>query len=232
MSLSLSDLQNLCTLISNNSDEPINNIIDLVFTTLFANLCSPGTATTIQQEINNLLITFEQFVRNNTGNLSASDFSNFTNVIKSDPLALISFITTITSQSMTLYYELASSGNITNMSKESIADFVFKVIVFIIIIPVVKTTNTDLLKDNMASLFSLLTIVYNGYMTFVVTEDGFVEIYNWFKKQFAQLKKSKCCVALSQKKSNLVKKDASAQLKIKIHMGYLAKSIQLEAEKV
>jgi hypothetical protein len=238
LTLSLTDLQNLCTTIENSNGEATNQLVTDTFNTLFSNFVTPSTSVAIQQSIISLLTAFEQVAGNASGTLTASDFSNFGATIKADPLVLTSFLATITAQSMTIYNELTTSGNITVMSKESVADFVFRVIVFIIVVSVVKTNNgvTDYLQNNMTQVFSLLTVVYDAYLTFIASNAIFAELWAWLQSEFRALGASKCCVSFkalftSSQKAQVkkIKKVINIKSQITFHNAFISKSIQLFA---
>ncbi|AYV75894.1 MAG: hypothetical protein Terrestrivirus3_163 [Terrestrivirus sp.] len=240
LTLSLTDLQNLCTTIANSNGEATNQLVTDTFNTLFSNLCTPTSSVTIQQSITALLTAFEQVAGNTSGTLTASDFSNFGAAVKADPLVLTSFITTVTAQAMTTYNELATSGNVTNMSQETVADFVFRVIAFIIIVSVVKTNNgaTDYLQTNMTQVFSLLTLTYDAYLTFVASNSAFTELFSWLKSEFVNLESSKCCVsfkALFSPSSQVVaqekrlKRVVNVRSQIAFHNAFISKSVKLYA---
>lgn len=185
--LDLTNLQTVLTTIANGTGS-VDDMVTQTYNAIFGDL---GLSADLSTQISGLLTLMDQFGDNN-GQLTANDFTVFSTTVKSNPLILVSFLSALSTQGIALYNDTKSAGTMPSMSQETVADFVFRLVVFVVVVPVLKTQSgsSNYFVQNVSTIFDLLNALYVAYNTFV-TGGGFTEIYNWLKVKFNLLRS--CC---------------------------------------
>jgi hypothetical protein len=178
--------QTLLTLAQNNTG--INDMVNQTYNALFSGL---GLSSDVQTQINNVLSLIEQYGSNNT-TITTDDFTNFVAAVKQNPFVVYSFISAVVTQGIALYNDAKQYSSVPAMSQETKADFIFRMLVFVIVVPVIKTQTTSqtYFVTNVDTIFEILTIVYSAYNTFF-TSGEFSAVEAWLKQKFSAL--SSCC---------------------------------------
>lgn len=127
---------------------------------------------------------------NNDGNLTIEDFKILEETIKNNKLIALSFFITMTIEGLYIYKPLKDT--IKNMSA---SDFIFRAIVYIIIVSLIKTNKNNTKKiilDNKENIVNIISTVHNVYTLFVESKDGFKKVYELFFGKTGYLRCKSC----------------------------------------
>lgn len=210
MSLNITELQTTLTTIANAKDLSINSMIDLTYNALFSVF---NLDANIKTDIDELLTIMDSFGDNN-GQLTSNDFVVFSQTAKKNPLMIASFISAVSAKGIALYNNAKRAGTSGKITKASLSDFIFRLIIFVVLVPLLKSKEGDVFKDNIDEIFALIDIINTAYKVYVATGE-FKETLSLLKNNLSVIcELFNCCIQISTNKQSVVNSLVNNNLRI------------------